>query len=89
MADAMASRRASSRKYLPPSETACPEESLLQQNLRRRGSPARGVFPLMVVGHMGDGTMMAGTPSAVSSLTVEAPARQITRSAARITGAMS
>ena len=33
--------------------------------------------------------MMAGTPSAVSSLTVEAPARQITRSAARITGAMS
>mgnify|MGYP002330568807 CR=1 FL=1 len=30
--------------------------------------------------------MIAGTPRAVSSLMVEAPARQITRSAARITG---
>ena len=32
--------------------------------------------------------MMAGIPSAVSSLMVDAPARQITRSAARITVAM-
>ena len=35
------------------------------------------------------GTITAGTASAVSSLTVEAPARQITRSAARMTSAMS
>ena len=36
-----------------------------------------------------DGTISAGTPSAVSSLMVDAPARQSTRSAARMTAAMS
>ena len=34
---------------------------------------------------LGEGTMMAGTPRAVISLMVLAPARQITRSAARMT----
>lgn len=46
------------------------------------------VLLLMVVGDVGEGTMMAGIPSAVSSLMVDAPARQMTRSAARITVAM-
>lgn len=47
------------------------------------------VFFLVVVGDIGEGTISAGTPSAVSSLMVEAPARQSTRSAARMTAAMS
>ena len=47
-----------------------------------------GVLLLMVIRDIGRGTMTAGTPRAVISLTVEAPARQITRSAARITSAM-
>ena len=49
------------------------------------GSAAIVGLPILTA----DGTISAATPSAVSALMVEAPARQITRSAARITGAMS
>ena len=91
MARSMEARRS------PSMEDAAggPEQRLtgavpLQQHLGAAGGLQHpGVLLLVVVGDVGGGTISAGTPRAVSSLMVEAPARQSTRSAARMTTAMS
>ncbi len=58
------------------------ERTIVQMECSPRGNEFTPVRPLMVTGAPGNGTRTAGRPATANSAVVEAPDRQIARSAA-------